>query len=175
MHLFTKAARMKITRLLAIVTVLTGSRSLAQTHQGATDAKPASSNISGQRYPQIDSQLRATFRIKAPEAQQVQISVGATYNLTKGEDGFWTVTTRSVDVGFHYYWIAVDGVTVNDPASETFFGVSKMSSGIEVPSPGEDFYDVKNVPHGEVRARWVFLEKNRQCNAALFCLYAAGL
>jgi len=146
--------------------LLAGSRSWAQTNAPADDSKPASSNVPGQQYPRIDSELRATFRIKAPEAQKVQVSVGATYNLTKGEDGFWTVTTKPLVVGFHYYWIVIDGVTVNDPASETFFGVSKVSSGIEVPSPGEDFYAVKAVPHGEVRARWYF---SKTANATRHC------
>jgi enterochelin esterase family protein len=146
--------------------LLAGSRSWAQTNAPADDSKPASSNVPGQQYPRIDSELRATFRIKAPEAQKVQVSVGATYNLTKGEDGFWTVTTKPLVVGFHYYWIVIDGVTVNDPASETFFGVSKVSSGIEVPSPGEDFYALKAVPHGEVRARWYF---SKTANATRHC------
>lgn len=66
------------------------------------------------------------------------------------------MTPPPLVVGFHYYWIIVDGVSVDDPGSETFFGVSRMSGGLEVPSKGEDFYDVKNVPHGEVRATWYF-------------------
>ena len=148
---------MKKTFLLAVgLTLLAGFSSWAQTGQIAADAKPSSANIAGQPYPKVDSQARATFRVKAPDAQKVQVSVGKTYDLTRGDDGVWSVTTKPLDFGFHYYWIIVDGVTVDDPASETFFGVGKMSSGIEVPSPGEDFYDVKNVPHGEVRERVYF-------------------
>ena len=118
------------------------------------DAKPAVSNISGQPYPAVDAQARATFRVKAPDAQKVQVSVGATYDLVKGDDGYWTGTTHPLEVGFHYYWLLIDGVRVDDPSSETFFGVGQMSGGLEVPSPGEDFYDLKAVPHGEVRERW---------------------
>jgi hypothetical protein len=44
---------------------------------------------------------------------------------------------------------------VNDPSSYTYFGWGRETSGIEVPEPGVDFYDVKEgVSHGEVRARW---------------------
>jgi len=53
--------------------------------------------------------------------------------------------------GFHYYSLAIDGVAVNDPASETFYGTSKQSSGIEIPEKGADYYEIKNVPHGEIR------------------------
>jgi enterochelin esterase family protein len=61
-------------------------------------------------------------------------------------------TTKPLVPGFHYYSLVIDGVSVADPASETFFGVSRQYSGLEVPSKGEDFYDAKDVPHGEVRA-----------------------
>jgi len=61
-------------------------------------------------------------------------------------------------VGFHYYWLVIDGVYVSDPASESYFGCGKQCSGIEVPSEGENFYAAKNVPHGEVRSRWYHSE-----------------
>jgi enterochelin esterase-like enzyme len=142
--------------ILAMLTVLTGWFCQAQSSQAAEEAKPSTSNIPGQQYPQIDSELRATFRINAPNAQKVQISLGKTYDMVKGEDGVWKVATEPLAPGFHYYWLVIDGVSIADPASESFFGVGKMSSGIEVPSKGEDFYEPKDVPHGEVRARWYF-------------------
>jgi enterochelin esterase family protein len=43
---------------------------------------------------------------------------------------------------------------VNDPGSETFFGWGRQCSGIDIPEKGVDFYDAKDVPHGEVRALW---------------------
>jgi enterochelin esterase-like enzyme len=129
----------------------------AQTNQAAGDSKPASSNISGAQYPQIDSELHATFHVRAPDAKNVRVRIADTfYDMTKGEDGVWAVTTPPLVVGFHYYWLVIDGVTVTDPQSETFFGYGKMSGGLEVPSKGEDFYDVKDVPHGEVREHWYF-------------------
>jgi len=68
--------------------------------------------------------------------------------------------------GFHYYSINVDGISINDPGSETFYGVSRQYSGIEVPESGVDFYQPKNVPHGEVRERWyhsAITESWRRC------------
>ena len=121
-----------------------------------SDSKPASSNVPGQQYPRIDSELRATFRVSAPTAQKVGVHVNrADYDMAKGEDGNWMVTTKILEPGFHYYNLFIDGVNVADPASESFFGISKMSSGIEVPSKGEDFYDAKEVPHGEVKALFI--------------------
>jgi enterochelin esterase family protein len=76
--------------------------------------------------------------------------------MTKDANGMWTITTDPLVVGFHYYSFVVDGVNVADPGSEGYFGSSWMSSGIEVPEAGVDFYDAKNVPHGDVRVRPYF-------------------
>ena len=117
----------------------------------ADDGVPAWTNIDGQEYPKIDSQLRATFRVTAPEAQKVQLDLGRLYDMTKGDGGVWTVTTDPLVPGFHYYFLVIDGFRVSDPASESFYGCGKMSSGIEVPSKEEDFYQIKDVPRGQIR------------------------
>ena len=150
------------TKTTIILTLMIGSLvALAQSNQPpaaiqlGSNAKSATSNVPGQQYPKIDSERHAEFRFRAPSAQRVQLDIGGhKYDFTKNDQGMWSVVTPPLVVGFHYYAVVVDGVSVADPASETFFGVSKMMSGIEVPSPGEDFYDVKNVPHGEVREHW---------------------
>lgn len=124
-------------------------------------SKPASTNIVGAQYPRIDAKRRAIFRLRAPEAQSVSVGLGKTV-LTKGEDGFWTGMTAPLDPGFHYYSVRIDGVDVNDPASETFFGSGRVMSGIEVPEDGVDFYDIKKVPHGEVVSFWYFAESTKE-------------
>lgn len=121
------------------------------------DTKPASTNIVGAEYPRIDAQRRAYFRLRAPEAQSVVVSLGNTA-LTKGEDGYWTGVTAPLDPGFHYYTIRINGVDVADPNSETFFGSGRVMSGIEVPEEGVDFYDVKKVPHGNIVSFWYYAE-----------------
>lgn len=143
---------------LALVALLSVLPSLVSAQAAATgsDFKPATSNVPGAEYPQIDSQRRARFRISAPQAEKVELSLGGRHAMTKGEDGAWTITTEPLVVGFHYYSIVIDGASVADPGSESFFGGSKMASGIEVPEPGVDFYLAKNVPHGEVRVRPYF-------------------
>jgi enterochelin esterase-like enzyme len=120
------------------------------------DAVPAPSNIRGQEYPRVHADLRVTFRIKAPDAQKVVFGFfdSQRYPATKGENGFWTATTEPQVPGFHYYRVFIDGAEVNDPASETFYGTGKQTSGIEIPEKGVDFYLPKDVPHGEVRERW---------------------
>jgi enterochelin esterase family protein len=126
--------------------------------QAAGDAsfKAPVSNVPGAEYPQIDSERRARFRLAAPRADKVELNLAGRHPMTKDANGVWTITTEPLVVGFHYYSFVVDGVNVADPGSEAYFGSSWMSSGIEVPDPGGDFYETKNVPHGEVRVRPYF-------------------
>jgi enterochelin esterase-like enzyme len=113
-------------------------------------------NIGSNEYPQVTPDLRVVFRISAPYAKKVQINLGKIYDLTQDEKGLWTATTEPQDPGFHYYSLVIDSVSVADPNSDSFFGTGKMSSGIEIPEKGVDFYTVKNVPHGDVRTKWYF-------------------
>jgi enterochelin esterase-like enzyme len=126
--------------------------------QGAGDSsfKPATSNVPGAEYPQVSSDRRARFRIAAPQAEKVELNLAGRRPMTKDQNGTWTITSDPLVVGFHYYSFVIDGVNVADPGSEGYFGSSWMSSGIEVPEPGVDFYDAKNVPHGDVRVRPYF-------------------
>ncbi|WP_229310835.1 alpha/beta hydrolase-fold protein [Larkinella arboricola] len=114
---------------------------------------PASTNIRTAKYPQILPDNRVIFRVKAPEAQKVQIDLGKKYNMVKDTSGFWTVTTDSISRGFHYYSLLIDGVAVVDPASETFYGMGRMASGIEIPDRDGGYYALKDVPHGDIRIK----------------------
>ena len=115
------------------------------------DSKPASTNVPGAEYPRIDSQSRVTFRFKAPDAQKVQIDLGKKFDMVKKADGFWEVTTEPIVEGFHYYSVIVDGYVAVDPSSQTFYGMSRNASGIEIPEKGVDYYLPKDVPHGQIR------------------------
>ncbi|HET6387459.1 MAG TPA: alpha/beta hydrolase-fold protein [Armatimonadota bacterium] len=115
---------------------------------------PATTNIGGAEYPRITPDLRVIFRIQAPDAQKVEFDLGRRYAAEKDADGVWMVTTDPQVPGFHYYSLVIDGVRVCDPASETFYGTGRESSGIEIPEKGVDFDLPKDVPHGDVRERW---------------------
>jgi enterochelin esterase-like enzyme len=148
---------MKKTLLFMMILLFTLYQiSQGQIPQYPADSKPASTNIQNGQYPRVTSDLRAIFRTRAVDAQKVQINLGKNYDMVKDDQGFWTVTTDPLAPGFHYYSLVIDGVSVSDPASETFYGTGRMSSAIEIPSAGEDFYSVKNVPHGDIRAKNYF-------------------
>ncbi len=117
---------------------------------------PAPSNIRNAAYPQITTDSRVIFNIKAPDAKKVQIDLGKKYDLVKDDDGFWKGTTDSVSEGFHYYSLLIDGVAVADPASNSFYGMGRMASGIEIPFTGGAYYALRNVPHGDIRIKRYF-------------------
>nr|WP_245872045.1 sialate O-acetylesterase [Dysgonomonas massiliensis] len=116
-------------------------------------AIPATTNVPNASFPAILQDKRVKFRIIAPEAKQVQVDLGKKYDMQRSAEGVWTCTTEPLGPGFHYYSILIDGVAVADPASETFYGMGRMASGIEIPFDGDEFYQVKDVPHGAIRSQ----------------------
>jgi len=125
----------------------------AQVPQGA---KAAPTNIRANDCPCIFADNRVLFRVTAPNAGKVQVNLGKLFDMQKDEKGVWTVTTDPQDPGFHYYSLVIDGFGVADPASESFYGTGKMSSAIDIPETGVDFYTIKDVPHGDVRLKNYF-------------------
>lgn len=117
---------------------------------------PASTNVRNAAYPQVRADSRVIFNVKAPEAKSIQVDLGKKYDMVKDAAGNWTVTTDSIGEGFHYYSLLIDGVPVADPASETFYGMGRMASGIEIPFARGGYYAMRNVPHGDLRIKKYF-------------------
>ena len=89
--------------------------------------------------PKLSGDNKVEFTVRAPEAQKVQVDIGGTkYDMNKGETGIWRVTTKPQVPGFHYYSLIIDGVSVADPASPSFYGCSRWSSAIDIPEKGMD-------------------------------------
>ncbi|HEX5323969.1 MAG TPA: alpha/beta hydrolase-fold protein [Capsulimonadaceae bacterium] len=120
------------------------------------NSTPASTNVRGSEYPRVTPDDRVIFQIKAPDAKSVAFDCTKLWPATRAADGTWTAISDPLPVGFHYYWLVIDGVRVADPASETFFGVGVQMSAVEVPEKGVDYYLAKDVPHGAVREHWYF-------------------
>jgi len=102
--------------------------------------EPASTNVPNAQYPQILPDNRVVFKVNAPGAQKVQVDLGKKYDLAMDSSGFWMAATEPVVIGFEY------------PSSQTFYGMGRMASGIDIPEPGVDYYLIRNVPHGQVRS-----------------------
>jgi len=155
--------------LLVLILTISGSMCLAQTSQQkiVEDFKPSSVNQEGKQYPQVNSEGRVRVQITAREAKKVQLDIGAVkYDLVKDTSGVWIGESAPQDEGFHYYQLNIDGASVPDPGSLYYFGASRWGSGIEIPAKDQEFYAMKNVPHGQVREQLYFSKSNnslRRC------------
>ena len=144
--------RRTITTLL--VALVAGSVCWAQ-----DDFRVSSTTQENKNYPQVNSEGRVRAGISAPEATSVLLDIGGVkYPMTKDERGFWVGDSEPQDEGFHYYQLSIDGASVPDPGSLYFYGASRWGSGIEVPAKDEDFYALKNIPHGQVREQYYYSE-----------------
>src|SRR6478736_8277798 len=157
--------------VLALNIAFAGQICLAQTNEPAqapvNDWKPSSINQRGKPYPMVNSEGRVRARVLASQAQSVALDIGGKkYPLTKGDDGAWIGESQPQDEGFHYYQLVIDGAQVPDPNSLYFYGASRWGSGVEVPAPDQDFYALKDVPHGQLRQTLFF---SKSANAVLRC------
>ena len=113
-------------------------------------------NVLRAEYPRVNpTTRRAYFKFNLPLAHSVSVTVGNdTFKGVKDVDGIWTIETEPLVVGFHYYFVTVDGARLTDPNSQSFFGYTLNAGGIEVPEgPEGDYYRFdKNVPHGQIRS-----------------------
>jgi len=110
----------------------------------------ASDALGGQSYPRYFSDGRATFYLYAPAAKLVELGFNHDRPMQNDGKGNWTITTEPIGPGFHPYEFVVDGVKMCDPATFHFYDMGRYVSGIEIPSPGEDYYARKDVPHGDL-------------------------
>ncbi|RLT77686.1 esterase [bacterium J10(2018)] len=137
------------------LSVLLGAALMAQ-DSVKEDFVPSSKNQPGKEYPMVNSQGYARFRVEAPEAKSVTVTLGlggrGGTKLEKQSDGSWMGTTEGpMDEGFHYYHLIVDDGAFNDPGALNYYGSCRWESGIEIPAHDKDFYALKDVPHGNVQ------------------------
>ena len=107
-----------------------------------------------------------TFRLRAPEAKTVTVSgdFGTDTEMRKGEDGIWSVTVGPLDPEMYIYYFTVDGVRLTDPSNPQVkigYVTTTTTSLLTVPGDTPAFYDVQDVPHGEIRTLLYHSQSNR--------------
>ncbi len=120
--------------------------------------RPAGAN--GNAPPAVTSPSVAnghvTFRLRAPKAQAVTVSgdFGPDVALSREADGVWSATVGPLKPDMYVYFFNVDGVRLIDPSNPQVkigYVTSTTTSILTVPGDGPAFYDVQDVPHGEIR------------------------
>ena len=144
---------MNVKKIIYLMLILATQICFAQSIQSKVveDFKPSAVNQQGKQFPQVNSEGRVRTSISAPQANKVQLDLGGVkYDLVKDDKGVWKGESDPQVEGFHYYQLNIDGASVPDPGTQYFYGAGRLGSGIEIPAPDQDFYALKDVPHGLV-------------------------
>ena len=134
------------------------------------DAVTGEYTIPGNDFPKVDAQRRAYFRINAPQAKKIIVDIcSKQYEMQPQGNGVFMAVTDPLPVGFHYYFMNIDGVNFIDPASETFFGTNREAGGLEVPEgPEGDYYrPQQGVPAGCVRSIYYYSNEQKTWRHAM--------
>lgn len=105
--------------------------------------------------PIVHADRRVTLKVNAPLASEVRVTghiIGPNSHwlsaprksipMTKGADGIWSVTVGPLAPDIYDYAFLIDGY----PASD----IANRSNLVEVPADHATYYDVQDVPHGDV-------------------------
>jgi len=106
-------------------------------------------------FPKVNADGVYWFRFKAPStAKDVKVNFcSVDFPAELDEEGYWNVKTKSPKVGFNLYYLVIDGVRYTDPGADVVYS-NGWTGVIEVPSDVDPYYEMRNVPHGEVREHW---------------------
>lgn len=127
-------------------------------HKNTENLTPFSAPLNS---PEVRDDHTVTFRLKAPEAKQVNLvgvhilaalGRGRTpMPFVKGADGIWTLTVGPLKPDMYVYQFNVDGMQITDPSNSiAAFTAMPPYSHVVVHGDGPAYYDAKNVPHGTI-------------------------
>lgn len=116
-------------------------------------------NLGPRHYPSpkgvsADMDGNVSFTFYAPKAESVAVSgiggeLGETQMpLSKGDEGFWTLTLHNIKPGFHFLRFYVDGNGACNPQAPLAYGAHEALNFVEVPDKNDDSYIWRDVPHG---------------------------
>jgi len=107
--------------------------------------------------PEVQGDGRVTFRLKAPNAQQVFVSRSGAERLamTRDDQGTWSVTTAPLAPDIYQYTFNVDGSALIDPLNGWVApNLLNMSNMVRVPGPASGAeavpWDMADVPRGQL-------------------------
>jgi enterochelin esterase-like enzyme len=123
---------------------------------GAAQEVGARQSGPGITSPEVGSDRRVTFRLRAPDAKAVRVSgdFGNDAEMRRSDDGIWSVTIGPLDPEMYVYYFTADGVRLTDPSNPQLkigYVTTTTTSLLTVPADTPAFYDVQDVPHGEIR------------------------
>jgi len=93
---------------------------------------------------------RIRLNFYAPDANRVSALIQGEECSLERDGPLWSAEVEIKNGGFCPVLFSLDGAEVLNPMAPVGFGASRPINYIDVPQPGNDFYHVKDVPHGSV-------------------------
>ena len=145
----TLRARFPIAAITASLLTVPPDPAAAQ-EVGARQGAPAITS------PEVAADRTVTFRLRAPDAKAVRVSgdFGNDVEMRKSDDGIWSATIGPLDPEMYVYYFTADGVRLTDPNNPQLkigYVTTTTTSLFTVSADTPAFYDVQDVPHGEIR------------------------
>lgn len=110
--------------------------------------------------PIVNADNTVTFRLNAPKAETVQV-IGdwavdnGKASLVRNNEGLWEYTTPVLPSEMYTYRFVIDDVVVIDPTNPFVKrDVGNVFSYFYVGNGCADYYQVHNVPHGNITTTW---------------------
>ena len=104
--------------------------------------------------PEVHSDNRVTFRLRAPNAKEVSVFIESTTKPTpmqKDDQGVWSFTSDPLAPDFYGYSFIVDGVNNFDPSNHAVKpNFLHRASEVHVPGSASLTWETNDVPHGEI-------------------------
>jgi len=144
---------------IAAMCLLAGMASAQGTFKApdSQDWKRTSSAHRGSEFPKVNSEGEYWFRFRAPEtAKNVAVNIGGKdFPAQQDAEGYWNVIAKSPKIGYVITYLVIDGVRYADPGMNVSYTGGWVST-LEVPAPDGDIYEMRHVPHGDVREHWFY-------------------
>ena len=107
--------------------------------------------------PDVHGDGSVTFRLKAPNAREVQVHCEGVpeSKMDKDGNGVWSLTTKPLEPDFYVYSFNVDGVHALDLANPLLkYNLLNTESQVHVPGPQLLLWELNDVPHGELHTHF---------------------
>ena len=103
--------------------------------------------------PEVQPDRRVTFRLKAPDAKDVQVHCEGVKNskMEKDDQGVWSLTSDPLEPDIYAYSFVVDGLRTIDPNNALLkYNLLNTDSQVHVPGPSTLPWEINDVPRGRL-------------------------
>ena len=124
---------------------------------GSAPTNPATPAAPGPAFPpyvspEVNSDHTVTFRLRAPNAQKVEVVLeGAVSPMQQGAEGLWTATSPVLAPEIYSYHFVIDGTSFLDPRNtQVVNNLLNLASDVTIPATPPEPWELQEVPHGVV-------------------------